>query len=61
MAFGKAIKKQLNKQVKLAKKIEAIKAREEFIANMEDDKTYYNDKYELNLTGKDWKELLNKK
>jgi len=61
MAFGKAIKKQLNKQVKLAKKIEAVEAREEFIANMENDKTYYNDKYELNLTGKEWKELLNKK
>lgn len=58
MAFGKAIKKQLNKQVKLAKKVEEIKAREQFIAEMDDDKTYYNEKYKLNLTGKEWKELI---
>lgn len=61
MGFGKAKKKELNRQVKLAKKIEEVKAREDIIANMEDDKTYFSKYYNLELTGKQWKELLKEK
>lgn len=56
--MGKAQKQYLNKVAKRTVALLERKAREKTILDMEDDKEYYDKKFNISLTGKEWKEMI---
>jgi chromosome segregation and condensation protein ScpB len=60
MATGKAQKKYLNKVAKIAQALIQKKAREKAVLAMEDEKEYYDSKFNLTMIGKEWKKLIKK-
>jgi hypothetical protein len=56
--MGKAHKKYVNKIAKKTEEFLAIKSRKQTVLAMEDDKEYYDKKFNLTMTGREWKEII---
>ncbi len=56
--MGKAQKQYLNKVAKRSAELLERKARERYVMSMEDDKSYHDKRFNISLTGREWKELV---
>lgn len=56
--MGKSQKKYLNKIARKTEEFLAVKSRKNTILAMDDDKEYYDKKFNLTMTGRDWKDVI---